>query len=188
MLATRLRRARGLAAARSCCSRRSAQRPERRRALGFAHLTKPVQGDGPAAPRVARALGAAQQRAAAPRAHGSPAAAPPLRVLLAEDNVVNQKVATLLLERSVSSRRWSTTASEAVEAVRHERFDVVLMDVQMPVMDGLQATRRDPGLGARRPAAPDRRNDGERAASRTARRAWPPAWTTTWPSRSGTTT
>jgi signal transduction histidine kinase/DNA-binding response OmpR family regulator len=64
----------------------------------------------------------------------------PLRVLLAEDNRVNQLVALRMLEKRGHSVVTAVDGREAIEAVDRERFDVVLMDVQMPVMDGLEAT------------------------------------------------
>jgi signal transduction histidine kinase/DNA-binding response OmpR family regulator len=63
-----------------------------------------------------------------------------LRVLLAEDNPVNQKVAVCLLENQGHRVRLVTDGHEAVTAMAEERFDLVLMDVQMPVMSGLEAT------------------------------------------------
>jgi two-component system, sensor histidine kinase and response regulator len=65
--------------------------------------------------------------------------APGLKILLTEDNVVNQKLAVRLLEKYGHQvvARWN--GREAVEALEHEEFDLVLMDVQMPEMDGLQA-------------------------------------------------
>ncbi len=71
-----------------------------------------------------------------------PAALPRLTVLLAEDNVVNQAFAQLILHREGHEVVTVGNGAEALEALARRRFDVVLMDVRMPGMDGVEATRR----------------------------------------------
>ncbi|HSA93392.1 MAG TPA: response regulator [Terriglobales bacterium] len=64
-----------------------------------------------------------------------------LRILLAEDNPVNQKLAVKLLEKQGHLVQVAASGREALAALDRERFDLVVMDVQMPEMDGLEATR-----------------------------------------------
>jgi CheY-like chemotaxis protein/HPt (histidine-containing phosphotransfer) domain-containing protein len=66
---------------------------------------------------------------------------PLLRILLAEDSAINQKLALGLLERDRHDVVVANNGQEALEQLKSSSFDVVLMDVQMPVMDGLEATR-----------------------------------------------
>jgi CheY-like chemotaxis protein len=79
----------------------------------------------------------------------------PLRVLLAEDNLVNQKLAVRLLEKEGHSVVVTGNGREALDAIERATFDVVLMDVQMPVMGGFEATAtlrdRERGTGRHLP-------------------------------------
>ncbi|MCP4422924.1 MAG: response regulator [Chloroflexi bacterium] len=64
----------------------------------------------------------------------------PLRILLAEDNLINQKVALRILERMGYRADIAANGQEAIDAVRRQPYDVILMDVQMPEIDGVTAT------------------------------------------------
>jgi CheY-like chemotaxis protein len=106
-----------------------------------AYLVKPIRISS-LFDAVATTLGApsnvdSRQRVA-PAAHGH--AAQRLRVLLTEDNVVNQKVARRMLEKRGHDVVIANNGREAIEAIDRESFDVVLMDVQMPEMGGFEAT------------------------------------------------
>ena len=112
---------------------------ERCRELGVAaHLTKPV--------RQAELLRTIQKAVGREAQAGSGAAAAPaapahrLRLLVAEDNLVNQKLASALLSRRGHDPLIVSNGREALEAWRREPFDAIFMDVQMPEMDGFEAT------------------------------------------------
>jgi CheY-like chemotaxis protein len=89
----------------------------------------------------------------------------PLRILMAEDNLVNQKVAMSMLKRLGYKADVANNGLEVLQALQEKSYDVVLMDVQMPEMDGLEATRRirESGLNTRIIAMTAHALDGDRA-------------------------
>jgi CheY-like chemotaxis protein len=120
------------------------------RELGVsAYLTKPLRPSELLA-AIGRALDARAQRQAAAAAAAAVAASraeskssTPVRrrkVLVAEDNPVNQRVAESLLQKRGHTVMIVADGRQAVEALARDSFDVVLMDVQMPEMDGFEAT------------------------------------------------
>jgi PAS domain S-box-containing protein len=108
-------------------------------------LTKPVK-PSQLYDTLMNVFGAASADVEAPgppeRRDGQLAERLPLRVLVAEDNVVNQQLAVLLLKKIGYRADVAANGLEVLEALDRETYDVVIMDVQMPEMDGLEATRQ----------------------------------------------
>ena len=119
-----------------------------------AYLLKPIR-QSELREAIARVLGAREQKGAIPlitrySLHDAREPSSSLRVLLAEDNPVNQRLASRLLEKRGHSVVVAANGLEALEALEKESFDLVFMDVQMPVMDGFEATaaiRKREGTG-----------------------------------------
>ncbi|HXM61613.1 MAG TPA: response regulator, partial [Terriglobales bacterium] len=109
-----------------------------------AYLMKPIR-QSELREAIARVVGAQDQQDTVPlitRFSLAPASVPAVcpRVLLAEDNLVNQKVVVRLLEKRGHRVVVAATGREALDALAKQYFDLVLMDVQMPEMDGFEAT------------------------------------------------
>jgi CheY-like chemotaxis protein/HPt (histidine-containing phosphotransfer) domain-containing protein len=109
-----------------------------------ATLTKPVRASALAQTLAAVLAAEPDGSRTVPRATAPPLddEVLPLRVLLAEDNVVNQRVAQIMLGKLGHGVETVANGQDAVDAVVRGDFDVVLMDIQMPVMDGVEAARR----------------------------------------------
>ncbi len=119
-----------------------------------AYLLKPIR-QSELREAIARVLGARERKGAIAlitrySLHDAREPSSSLRVLLAEDNLVNQRLACRLLEKRGHSVAVAANGLEALQTVEKESFDLVFMDVQMPVMDGFEATaairkREEPG-------------------------------------------
>ena len=137
-------------------------------------LTKPVLAKALRA-RLLRHLAGVEPRvtdAEAPRRRRGGAA----RILVVEDNPVNQMVAVGLLDALGYDAETADDGQDAVEVFDPERFDAVLMDVQMPRLDGYAATRAIRERGDGRPGAGVAMTAPRSRVSGSA--AWRPGWTT----------
>ena len=112
------------------------------RGLIDAVLTKPVREQSllDAFAQLFGFVGTRREEPAATRPAPQPGSRQ-LRILLAEDNKINQQLITMLLRKANHQVDVAENGDLAVEAVRSGEYDVVLMDVQMPILDGVQATR-----------------------------------------------
>jgi len=105
------------------------------------HVTKPVK-QSDLLDSITRIAGAATLRRNGPPMNvAAPPTSRPLKILLVEDNPINQRLASRLLEKRGHTVTIAGTGLAAIEYYNHEIYDAILMDVQMPEMDGFEATR-----------------------------------------------
>ena len=89
----------------------------------------------------------------------------PLSILLVEDDEINQELGKAVLETAGHIVDIASDGSIAVTMIQSKLYDIVLMDVQMPIMDGVTATRAHPRLEPSRAQYSDRRHDRQCAAA-----------------------
>ncbi len=145
-LAQRVRAAPGIAETKIVIASSAGRHALAEDTLGLvdAVLTKPVREQS-LLDAFARLFGFVRQPGADANPPSSPpakAAIRPLHILLAEDNKINQQLVTMLLRKADHRVDVAENGELAVAAVRNGEYDVVLMDVQMPILDGVQATKR----------------------------------------------
>lgn len=110
-----------------------------------AHLTKPIKVSAlfdALASVFVKGEPSARPAPTRPQVDSTMATRLPLRILLAEDNAVNQKLALRILSQMGYRADVAGNGIEAIQAIERQAYDVILMDVQMPEMDGLEATRQ----------------------------------------------